>query len=850
MIPRPQSTATAIGSVGGVLAPGKSSSSVISSSATPVEEEPTTSAAAPAPNSNAGPPHQAPHPQSTASDIGSAGGILNPGKSGGYLGSTTTAPLEEGPVRKTTSLAPVQPTTAQPAPSPSAVNPEPTTTPPTQTSAAELPVGGGGHGGLPIPRPQTSVTALGPVGGGPVTESFSFTHTCKDCNIPQPQSSVTSLGSPGGPSEVAPPQTTETAVSAAPSPEPSVFFAPKHTSTPVVLSATAPHVISIGTSAVTADSSSQYVIGSQTLAPGSSAITQSGVVYSLPSSATAVIVGPSTQSITPQAPPSTPVITLAGSTLTANSASQFQIGSQTLAPGSAITSAGQVISLASSASAVVVNGQTQQITPQYATLAPVITVGTSEVTANSQSQYVIGSQTLSAGSPAITVSNQVLSLGSGGSAVVINGQTQQISPAYSTPAPVITVGSSKITANAQSQYVIGSQTLSAGSPAITVSNQVLSLASGGSALVFGSSTGAIAEASTFAVSAPPILTLGTQSITANSQSAYVIGHQTLLPGSQIIIAGSTLSLAPSATALVVNGQTSSLSPQSILATVAPPLITLGPSTLTANHQSAYVVAGQTLSPGGSAITVSGTRLSLASGAQTLVVGTSTSLLHPQILALTTAPPILTLGNSPITANSASNYILAGQTLSAGGSAITVSGTRLSLASDGLDLVIGTSTSLLHPEILALSTEAPVLSLGTARITAAANAPSDYIIGSQTLLPGHAITVSGTILSLASNEAFLKIGSSTESLSGSVVVETESASASASSLRAKEHNTKVLAAAAATSGMDDLTLGAEPTIAPSSGSATGGKKSGAVSKAEIHWLAAGCAAGIVLGTFWL
>lgn len=385
---------------------------------------------------------------------------------------------------------------------------------------------------------------------------------------------------------------------------------------------------------------------------------------------------------------------------------------------------------------------------------------------------MIGSETLVPGS-AITSSGAVISLAPSASAVVINGQTQQITPAYVASAAVITVGSSKITANSLSQYVIGSQTISAGSPAITVSNQVLSLASGGSALVFGPSTKAVGTASTFSVTSPPILTFGTQAITANAQSAYVIGTQTLQAGSQIVVSGSTISLAPSATALVVNGHTVSLTPHSILATVAPPLITVGPSILTADKHSDYVVAGQTLSAGGSAITVSGTRLSLASG--------------------------------------------------------------------GKDLVIGSSTEHLQPQILASSTEAPTLTFGNAHITA--DAASEYVIGSQTLLPGQAITVSGTILSLASDDAFLKVGSSTESLSGSVVTETQSGRTK------KAHKTNYLAAL--TSGPNSLTgsfVTAQSTAAPSA-SATGKSAGVGVTSLQSWALSAACVLGVALRMVW-
>jgi hypothetical protein len=52
------------------------------------------------------------------------------------------------------------------------------------------------------------------------------------------------------------------------------------------------------------------------------------------------------------------------------------------------------------------------------------------------------------------------------------------------------------------------------------------------------------------------------------------------------------------------------------------VLTLGTETFTANSLSQFLVAGQTLVPGGPAITVSGTPISLAPGATAAVVGSN------------------------------------------------------------------------------------------------------------------------------------------------------------------------------------------------------------------------------------
>lgn len=160
---------------------------------------------------------------------------------------------------------------------------------------------------------------------------------------------------------------------------------------------------------VTADSSSNFIIGqgpaAQTLVPGGPAVTHSGNVISLAPSGNSIVIEASTQDIAPITPPPSPVITFAGQTLTANSASEFLINGQTLAPAApAIVHNRQTVSIAPQDSEIVINGYSQAIqptpTPPY---PPVLSLGESKITANSASQFVIGSQTLFAGSPAITV---------------------------------------------------------------------------------------------------------------------------------------------------------------------------------------------------------------------------------------------------------------------------------------------------------------------------------------------------------------------------------------------------------------------------------------------------------------
>ena len=155
-------------------------------------------------------------------------------------------------------------------------------------------------------------------------------------------------------------------------------------------------------------------------------------------------------------------------------------------------------------------------------------------------------------------------------------------------------------------------------------------------------------------------------------------------------------------------QASSTSPQSVPAnsnlvsapaqtssgsTASAPAITIGSSTISANSASQYIIAGQILVPGSSITLGSGISTTVialqTSGSNTiLVVGSSSSTL---VKAAATVPPPITVGSSVITADSASHYDIAGQTLAPGSSGIVVGGTTISLASGGTQLIEGTKT---------------------------------------------------------------------------------------------------------------------------------------------------------------
>ncbi|KAH0257266.1 hypothetical protein KCU91_g16458, partial [Aureobasidium melanogenum] len=383
-------------------------------------------------------------------------------------------------------------------------------------------------------------------------------------------------------------------------------------------------------------------------------------------------------------------------------------------------------SLASSATAVIENGVTRSLDPVASvSVVQQITLGSSVITANPTGGFVYASQTISAGGPAVTANGNTYSLATSGATtyMVENGVTQQAATPQ-TAAPVLTFGNSAVTANFNSVFVVGSQTLKAGGSAIVIGETTYALKTS------GSSTLVVQNGVTSAVAAPQGSTAGvgpsiassaevhvtasalSPIVTQNTASEYVVAGQTLKAGgSAVEVEGTTYSLAPSASAIVVDGVTSALpvaaaSPVvSIVTNVVAPVITLGSSVITPNAASEYVIGTQTLAPGSSAIEVQGTTYSLApSGTALLINGATTPLTSSQSTAL----------------------IIAGQTLSPD-TEIAVQGTTYSLAPSGSAILINGKPSSL-PTITADNT--PL-----------------FAIGSTTLKPGEAVTVQGTTYSI-------------------------------------------------------------------------------------------------------
>ena len=234
-------------------------------------------------------------------------------------------------------------------------------------------------------------------------------------------------------------------------------------------------------------------------------------------------------------------------------------------------------------------------------------------------------------------------------------------------------------------------------------------------------------------------------------------------GSPITTASVIYSLAPSGSELISNGIPSAISPVADVSEPAqhPLVSTVNGKVYTADASSNLMIEGQTLAPGSTAITVSGTPIRLAAGASQAIVGGSTVANYPA--GITPAPgagsiPALTFAGSTYSADSLGQLVVEQQTLTPG-AAITVSGTQISLAAPENTAVIGSSI-----ELLALNGAITTAILTFDGSTFTADASSEFIIGAQTLASGGSIEVSGTPILYPAGASAITIGTNSLPLS--------------------------------------------------------------------------------------
>lgn len=391
-----------------------------------------------------------------------------------------------------------------------------------------------------------------------------------------------------------------------------------------------------------------------------------------------------------------PHITVDSQIFTTDPVSLYVISSEILTPDSKITvhdtpmsvphldlSTEVLPTFLPSASTLVSDWITDSLKPNLT--SPTLTLGSKTFTADSASQYIINHQTLSLDGH-IAISGTSRSLASEAPSLASESKEEPFFSRF--PMPSVTIGSKIYTANQASAYITEHQTLTVGAQ-ITVDSTPVSISPQKSTLVVESKTQLLVPSFIL----PPI-TINSEMDTVNMASRYIIEGQTLTPGGQFSINGTPISLGLEASALVVE---SSTGPLSRFSQFHLPTLTINSKEYIANLGSVYVINNQTLTPGGQ-ISVNGKVISFAFRASALVIGSTT-----ESLLTSAALPSIKVVSKVYTMESASAYIINGQTLTAGGK-ITVKGTPVPLAPDASIFVIGGNTE-------SLAATSPTIGLG-------------------------------------------------------------------------------------------------------------------------------------------
>ena len=521
--------------------------------------------------------------------------------------------------------------------------------------------------------------------------------------------------------------------------------------------------LSVGGKAAQVGPDGAFHVAGQTIARGAQ-VTVNGAVVSV--GANNVVVDGKTQAL-PVAPNASPLQnalppSIGGQSIRIAQAGALVIGSQTITQGNKVTIAGSVVSVGSNN--VAVDGSIFALSgvvvpTAFAAPAPLAVAGQAIQTAPNGGIIAAG-QTIAQGSQA-TVSGTVLSVGS--SNIVLGSSTYAL-PANTPPA---VVGQAIQPAPSGGLVVVG-QTVAQGQKA-TISGTVVSV--GSSNFVLGSSTYALP-----ANTPPPV---GGQAVQAAPNGGLVVAGQTIAQGQQATIAGTLVSIGSSN--IIVGGST--YPPPGILAAKPTPAgLSIGGQAIQTAPNGGLVIAGQTISQGSPATTISGTILSV--GSSNIVLGSSTYALPSHSETTPTQAPLLIAGN-PVQIASNGALIIASQTISQG-SQTTISGVTISIGSSAL--VIDGTTHAFNPTGAAIPTEksndqliltqGEVVTEGNSIITYSGPAVSafvkdgDIVVGTATLPLGASMTgaaasqgaLGGMILSALGNNG--PSGSATNSTSGS------------------------------------------------------------------------------------
>ena len=319
--------------------------------------------------------------------------------------------------------------------------------------------------------------------------------------------------------------------------------------------------------------------------------------------------------------------------------------------------------------------------------------------------------------------------------------------------PAIRWAGSTVQPDVSSQYNLpGIGYISPGGTAVTMNNVVYSLAPSATAIMRNGKAFPLNPVAVPALQPKQtfVLVVADSTYAADSASNFIVASQTLIPGGiSIVVSGTTVSIAPGGLAAIIGSSTQVLvTPVPGQAALA---FTFAGSTYTEDYSSKIIVAGQTLNPGGPAITLYGTSISLVLGGGAVIIGFSTQLLQKNFETTQApagfAPARFTYADSTYTADPFGDFDVADQKLTVGGS-ITISNTYVLLSPDGIVAVIDGRTQTIQP---AQMTNAPALILEGSIYPQ--NAAGQFRLDDQTLALNKDITISDNYVSLSPEDIY-------------------------------------------------------------------------------------------------
>ncbi|KAK5720209.1 hypothetical protein LTR15_007482 [Elasticomyces elasticus] len=391
-----------------------------------------------------------------------------------------------------------------------------------------------------------------------------------------------------------------------------------------------------------------------------------------------------------------------------------------------------------------------------------------------------GSVTLSADQQS-TIGTQQVSVNGQGQVVESSATTITFAPSQGPATAVIPATASQDLG--ATGVAIAGQTLTSGGTDITTNGATISALSSGQLVIASDGTTSTASPrSNSVVEIENDLSAAIVAVPSTAVSGVVVAGQTLVPGgSAFTVNGATISALSSGRIVIASADTTStVSPQSN------GVISLGDGksatvvAIPTPGPSGVVVAGLTLVPEGSPITIAGETVSaLPNGAAVLVVfdGTTSTASNGDIIGIGNEQ-FVTIVPVPSNAAALDNVVVAGQTLTPGGPAITRNGFTLSALPGSALLVetgiVSSTIAIAHGSSVGIGSESGLsasgpsiagvaITLGGHTISAV---PDGVVVdGTTVTASGLAQTIHGTVYSVDSDRALVVAESSTLGVGG-------------------------------------------------------------------------------------